>query len=227
MMIDRQRTTTQSSLVKRSISIQQLLEWAFQKEFATIDFDRDSGFDIRSFPKVSPEYHMIEQARLGCRVDGGGRSEPHPDADLVADALAVLPEGCGGQTTAILVAELARAGRVPDWMPDAQPRFYPVETHTNRYGTRAKEVEAKSFDKNAWLDHPRRNRKGVVVYDKSKCCPCNVRPSSAEIAHRRRVYLMWWAALLDLRSTFQCRGALTCFAVTMEMPIQIPWQKNT
>jgi hypothetical protein len=38
---------------------------------------------------------------------------------------------------AISVAELARAGITPDWMPEVVPRCVPVETRQNQHGERA------------------------------------------------------------------------------------------
>lgn len=39
---------------------------------------------------------------------------------------------------AIRVAEMARAGLTPDWMPGAVSRCVPVETRRNQHGERAK-----------------------------------------------------------------------------------------
>ena len=41
---------------------------------------------------------------------------------------------------AIYVAELARAGMTPDWLPGVVPRCVPVETKTNHHGERSTTV---------------------------------------------------------------------------------------
>lgn len=210
----------------RSISIQGLIEWAFQRELASLDFNEVQSTSGWVPSSVSMEYRMIEQARLGCRVDGGGRSDPHPDADIVASALAALPDAHGGRRTALWMAELARAGRVPDWMPDAVPRLLPDNTHTNRHGSRAAIVDARELGHDGWAPQPRRNRKGIVVHDSVSYCPCHWYPTGSQIAGARRSYFHWWSALLELRSTFQLCCNLTSFRVSDVMPDMKPWNKT-
>jgi hypothetical protein len=41
---------------------------------------------------------------------------------------------------AIYVAELARAGMTPDWLPGVVPRCVPAETKTNQHGERSTTV---------------------------------------------------------------------------------------
>ena len=100
--------------VRREISIQRLLEWAFADECASIDFE-DPGTLAHGYGQVGNAYLMAQRGALGCRVDGGGRSWPDHDADIVASALAVLPEGCGGRRMAVAMAEWARAGGPTRW----------------------------------------------------------------------------------------------------------------
>lgn len=210
---------------RRDIGIQALLEWAFRDECAQLDFDA-MGVRASGYGYASSTAAILQHEQLGCRVDGGGRSDPHPDADVVAAAVAALPEGCGGRRMAIWVAELARAGMVPDWMPGAAPRVYPVDTHTNRHGVRAKTDDAARLGASGWPAQARRNRKGVVVQEAVPYCPVVVRPSARDIARSRRSYLDWWGALLDLRGTFAAYGGLSSFAVTDAMPDRCPWQRG-
>jgi hypothetical protein len=84
---------------------------------------------------------LIRQAMLGCRVDGGGGGGPrdvHQDAEVVAAVLAGLPDALGGRGMAVRVAELARAGITPDWMPGAVPRCVPAELRDGPGGPRAR-----------------------------------------------------------------------------------------
>lgn len=207
------------------ISILGLLDWAFRAECAQLDFD-NLGSRASGWGYVSSTAAILQHEQLGCRIDGGGRSDPHPDADVVAAAVAALPEARGGRGMAIRIAELARAGAVPDWMPGAMPRVVPVDTHTNRHGTHAVTLDAARLGSLGWQAQPRRNRKGVVVHDPVQYCPVVVRPSVSEIARARRAYLDWWGALRDLRETFRLYGGLCAFEVTEAMPRRVPWQKE-
>ncbi|SMO98972.1 hypothetical protein SAMN06265173_14818 [Thalassovita litoralis] len=210
---------------KKIISIHALLEWAFRRECARLDFAED-GESILGYGYASMTAMILRHEQLGCRIDGGGRSEPHPDADAVAAAVSALPEARGGRRMAVWIAELARAGAVPDWMPDAAPRVYPVETHTNRYGIRAKTEDAARLGAHGWPMQSRRNRKGQIVQEAVLFCPVSVRPTVADIARARRSYLDWWGALHELRCSFQIYSGLSSFDVSCEMPPRAPWLKN-
>lgn len=198
---------------RKPIGVWPLIQWAFRDECAQID----TGAGPRT---MSGTGYVLAQLEVG-RVDGGGHSLPHHDADLVADALTHLPEARGGLRMALWIAEMARSGQEPDWMPDATPRVYPVETHTNRWGVRAKAVECQD-----WPRQPRRNRKGVIVHDPVMACPISVRPTVDEIARARRAWLNWWDALWDVRETFRIYSNLTCHQVTDAMPVRKPWEKR-
>ncbi|MDO6483080.1 hypothetical protein [Shimia thalassica] len=212
------------------VSILELINWAFQRECAQLDFCPISSITGARSQVRSMSAIIAEHERLGCHIDGGGYSEPHPDADLVADAVSHLSEGVGGRRMAIQIAELARLGATPDWMPDAFPRVLPVETHTNRHGTSAKTIDATSLGDAGWPAQPRRNRKGVIVHDAVRVCPVTIRPSVNDIARARRAYLAWYGALLELRAGFRLTdqlGALSAFLVTKEMPARTPWIKSS
>lgn len=208
---------------KCCVSVVELLHWAFQRECAQLDFDELRTVAGSVQIGVDTVYRLMELRRLGCRVDGGGRSDPHPDADVVASAVAALPEGHGGRGMAIRLVELARVGCSPDWMPDATPRFHPVDVHINRHGVNAKKDDAAKLGGAGWPAQPRRNRKGVIVRDVVEFCPVVCRPSVSDIAQARRGYLQWWAALLDLRDTFRVYGGLSAFKLNSEMPSMRPW----
>lgn len=210
-------TMTPRGAARREIGILGLIEWAFQRECASLDFD-ELASTAGERPAVSPLWTLMQRHNLGCQVDGGGRSEPHPDADIVASALAALPEGRGGRRMGIWIAELARAGLRPDWMEGAVTRCVPADYHTNRHGTHARsercgEIEVVS-----------RGRKRKVEI---RWCPVTFTPSAAQIAAARRAYLQWWDALHDLRFTFQQFGGLTSWTVTDDMPPRRPWVKSS
>ncbi|WP_136057726.1 hypothetical protein [Candidatus Halocynthiibacter alkanivorans] len=195
--------------IKAQVSIQQLLIWAFQSERASIDFGDDLD---EAPPAYGVEYVIHQQGLLGCKVDGGGRSSSHPDADLVADALAVLPDVRGGRRMALLIAELARAGRTPDVMADAVPYVAPREMAHNQFGQYAV-TESGTFTAGGKAHNVR-------------YCPIRYPVTAPMIGRARRAYLEWWGALLELRHTFHAYSNLSAFEVSNEMPRQRPWQKK-
>ena len=200
----------------RDISILDLIEWAFQRECAQLDFD-EMASTAGERPSVSPLWVLAQRRHMGCKIDGGGASEPHPDADIVASALAALPEARGGRQMAIWIAELARAGMRPDWMEGATTRCVPVETHTNRHGTRAKSEACGTVDVVS---------RGRKVQVELRWCPVTFTPTPQQIASARRSYLLWWDALHDLRINMQ-HGGLTAWRVTDAMPPRKPWVKSS
>ncbi|PYG29979.1 hypothetical protein [Pelagimonas varians] len=208
---------------KKPIAVWDLLQWAFRSECAQLDFD-EIGSEAGGRVGIGIEYVLMQQSILGCRPDGGGSSAPHHDADIVASALSALPDHVGGRSMAISIAELARAGQVPDWMPDARPKIVPIEVQTNQHGWRSKTVDSAEFGSEGWPRQPRRNRKGVVVHDVVKCCPVEIRPTPDQIGRAHRGYLAWWGALLDLRQVLHQSAMLSRFTVTDAMPPLQPWK---
>ncbi|WP_026756684.1 hypothetical protein [Sediminimonas qiaohouensis] len=203
--------------IKRDIDIRGLLEWAFQRELVSLDFDELATVSGER-PGIGTEYILMQRHNLGCAVDGGGSSEPHPDADVVASALAALPEARGGRRMALWIAALARSGRAPDWMPGAKPRCVPVEWSKNRHGWRAKSEPCGS------VNVVSRGRLRTVEV---RHCPVTYSPTAQQIASARRAYLQWWGALQELRVSFQMYGGLTSFRVTDGMPPRMPWKKSS
>ena len=212
--------------VKREISILKLIEWAFQREHAQLDFDERSRLCGQPLPSVGIEYVFMQRGLTGARIDGGGRSWPHDDADLVADAVAHLPEVLGGRMMAVQIAHLARVGSVPDAMIGATPRVVPVEWHINQNGMRGATADAAELGGNGWPAQERRNRKGVIVRDIVRYTPVRIDPTPDQIGRARRNYIRWWAALRDLRESLDQLGLLTAHNLTMDMPPRAPWQKN-
>lgn len=208
---------------RRSIDIWGLIVWAFQREAAQLDLARE-GFATRcseGFGYASMTAIIAEHEQLGCRVDGGGRSDPHPDADLVAAALSILPEGCGGQRMALTIVEHARANTLPDWRVETS--IVPREWISNQHGHLAKTADAAGLGVSGWPAQERINRKGVCVADAVKYCPVVVRGSAAVVASRRRQWLLFRTALLELRTTFQYGNDLTSWVVSDHLPPLRPW----
>jgi hypothetical protein len=216
--------------VRQEISIQRLLEWAFADECASVDFE-DEGTLAVGYGHIGNAHRMAQRGALGCRIDGGGRSDPHPDADLVAAAVAVLPEGCGGRSMAVLIAELARHRRVPDLLEgvvldlgDVDPcklsgvvGCWPAAFTQNQHGRKAAEVSL-GID----IDVSGRKVKRADV----RSCPVRYSVLHPGIARARRNYLQWRLALLELRQTFVCFNNLSRWKLTPMLPPRTPWLES-
>ncbi|QFT47828.1 hypothetical protein FIU97_14695 [Roseivivax sp. THAF40] len=204
---------------KRSVSVWELLIWAFQVERVSIDFDELASV-AGERPGVSMEYILMQRHNLGCNVDGGGRSEPHPDADLVASAVSCLHEGCGGRRMAITIAEHALAGTQPNWGRYIRPRCVPSAVRRHKHGRFAE----RSF----WVGDGRVGRwpASQLGQDDGYVCLVTYEGTATEIAARRRDWLLWCAALREIRDTFRVGSGLTAFEVDGALPVLLPWKEG-
>lgn len=201
----------------RDISILGLIEWAFQRECASLDFD-EMASTAGERPSVSPLWVLMQRHNLGCKIDGGGRSDPHPDADIVASALAALPDARGGRRMGIRIAELARAGLRPDWMEGAVTRCVPVNLSREKPGRPPKSEVCGT------IEVVSRGRKRTVEL---RWCPVTYTPTPQQISSARRDYLLWWDALHELRFQLQMYRGLSAWRVTDDMPPRKPWIKSS
>lgn len=202
---------------KRMMSVQQALEWAFRVEHAQLELpeppdpERGQGFGF------GLEYVLLQRAALGCKVDGGQYKMgcyTHEDAEVIAAIVATIPDNLGGKRMAIRVAELARAGLTPDWMPGAVPRCVPVETKRNRHGDRASTIAVgteRVLSRGKW--------RTVEVM----ACPVTYSPHPQQIEAARRGYLDWWHALAWLCDWIGASTLLREVQVTSSMPALQPW----
>ena len=95
------KTITTGSRITRAMSITDALAGAFLTEKAVLDFD---------------QYGTHEFDRPGVdTVDGGGTSDPHRDAQVIAAVVEALSDHVSGRRMATQIAELARALSAPDW----------------------------------------------------------------------------------------------------------------
>lgn len=213
-----QLTTVRAPRVgKLEVGVLDLIEWAFQREKVGLDFneiERETG----ARPGFGIEYLMILQAQLGCRVEGGGSSPRHPDADMVAAALACLPEFYGGRRMAIRIAELARVGERPDWRLDGLASCTPIAWRGSKHGQFAV-TEACTDLGVRWPASQLTERL------KGQWCRVSYSNLSGEAAARRRRYTAWWGALLELRQNLQMCCSLTSFTVSNAMPERAPWKR--
>ena len=204
---------------KRSLSIQQALEWAFRVEHAQLELpepETDDG-EPRSF---GLQHVLAQRAVLGTAVDGGRYklgSYTHPDAEVIAAIVAGLPDSVGGKRMAIRVAELARAGMTPDWMPGAVPRCVPVDMKRNRHGDRA--VSEVVGTERALVDGKWRS---VEV----RACPVRFSPDKRLIDSARQSYEDWWQALDWVRDGLSACELLRDVELSEAMPSMQPWTRR-
>lgn len=204
---------------KQIISVRGLLEWAFGTEYASLDFYEIGELAGLGFPSISPEYRVMQQLALGkesgegVRVDTSfGRSHPHHDAEIVAAVLRNHVEW----TIAVRVAELARAGRRPQWdlgQQRLQPRDWSKRNHHGAYG------------KTEVCRTVKYTSRGRVRERKDLWVPCVWVPSAAKIAAAHRAYLDWWSALLSVLSGLQ-GVEFERFHLSDRMPPMTPWKKT-
>lgn len=201
---------------RREVSVRQVLEWAFGVEHARIETDPLARLGAVPASSVGMEYVLMQRARLGgVRIDTSiGVSQPHEDAEVVASVVERLAPEHGGMGMALRIAELARAGMAPDWMPDARPRLVPANWRGTKHGQFAATEVAEV------VEHVHRGRR---LRREVRYCPCSWSPTADQISAARRDYLAWWSALLWLRQDLKLIG-LRDHVVTDVMPRLAPWQ---
>jgi hypothetical protein len=204
---------------KRALSVQAALEWAFRIEKAQLELPPPKDVPEEGFG-FGLEYVLMQRAALGCKVDGGQHkmgSYTHPDAEVIAATVAGLPDSLGGIRMAIRVAELARAGLTPDWMPGVVPRCVPRDTRENQHGVRAV-TEVVGVER---VLHRGRWRTVEVL-----ACPVTWRPHPEQISSARQGYNGWWQALDWVREGLVVGEMLRDVDVMEAMPKAQPWQSR-
>lgn len=194
---------------KREMSVRQALEWAFAAERVSIEFDEMADGP----PDTDTVWRLMQRGLLGCKIDGGGRSLGHDDAEVIASLVARLDVAAGGRGMAVELARLARAGMAPDWMPGAVPRCVPRDTRLTKHGLFARTEVAGQ------VVSTHRGRK--VVRD-VLCCPVTFHPSGARITSARKAYGSWWLALQTLQGPLR-RAGLRTVEITQDLPHRAPW----
>lgn len=203
----------------RAMSIRGALEWAFGTERVGLDLDNVPEWHVG----VDTCWLLMRQRELGCRVDGGGRSAAHPDAEVIASFVAALPIARGGRSMAVRIAELARAGIAPDPMLDARLRCVPLQmAHGNRFGPRAKSEEVPADEPGQWSAVIGRGRPRAAAM----WCRVTYTPTAQQVGAARRGWLNWWGALLYLAQDLRTCGRLEHIAITDEMPPLAPWEER-
>ncbi|WP_240784246.1 hypothetical protein [Tabrizicola caldifontis] len=217
MTLHRPIGRTGSTRVKRALGVQAALEWAFRVEKAQLELPPPRDVTKEGFG-FGLEYVLLQRAVLGCRIDGGRHKiggYTHEDAEVIAATVAGIPDSFGGKRMAIRVAELARAGLTPDWMPGAVPLCVPIEIKRNQHGERATTIVVgteRILFRGKW--------RTVEVL----ACPVTFSPHPQQIVAARRDYDDWWQALGWVREGLIAGGMLRELDVTAAMPKARPWK---
>jgi hypothetical protein len=217
MTVQRWIGNPRGSKVKRALGVQAALEWAFRIEKAQLELPPPKDVIEEGFG-FGLEYVLLQRAALGCKIDGGRHkmgSYTHPDAEVIAATVAGIPDSLGGIRMAIQVAELARTGTTPNWMPGVVPRCVPLETKTNQHGERATTIVVGT---------ERVQTRGKWRTVEVLACPVTWRPHPEQIAAARRGYEDWWQALDWVRDGLEVGQMLREVEVTAALPKVRPWK---
>lgn len=217
--------------VKREIGVQGILEWAFGRECARLELDATARITGQAAPSFGTEYVIMQRLALGgVKIDTfRGTSEPHEDAEIVAAMVQGLPVALGGMPMALRIAELARDGITPDWMPGAVPRLQPREwKRDNQFA----DGEGRTDVAEVWVErfsvrHPRnperlisRTRRHEIRYT-----PCTWKPSPSQVSMAHDDYDRWWTALARIRDMLML-ASLRDHVVVERMPAYKPWRNG-
>lgn len=221
-MVDDEERLERTSWKDRPLSMTEALEWAFWREGARVDFDTDEP-EATGFGKT---HTIIQREKLGVRIDNSRKlSTAHVDAETIAMAVSNLPREFGGRSMALRIAEVARSGVRPDWMPGAVAKCEPREWRRLPNGQRVgrREVVGKAIVITQ-TPHPKNSRrlitrkKRVDVY----ATPITwvLHPDTIESA--RDEYHAWWLAVLYLASQLT-RETLFELRINADLPPRMPW----
>jgi hypothetical protein len=210
--------------VRRAMGVQAALEWAFRIEQAQLELPLPPDVTEEGFG-FGLEYVLLQRAVLGCKIDGGKHkigSCTHEDAEVIAATVAGIPDSLGGKRMGIRVAELARAGLTPDWMPGAVPRCIPTIVKKNQHGTYAGTIVVG-------IERIRvcgRGARGTWKTVEIVACPVTFSPHPKQIEAARRGYDEWRQALGWVREGLIAGGMLREVEVTAAMPKARPWDTS-
>jgi hypothetical protein len=212
---------TNGTKVNRPLGVQAALEWAFGVEKAQLELPVPKDVTEEGFG-FGLEYVLLQRAALGCQIDGGQHKKggyTHEDAEVIAASVAGIPDSLGGKRMAIRVAELARAGLTPDWMPGAVPRCVPTLVKQNQHGTRVGTVIVGTERIRVRGPTARGTWKTIDIL----ACPVTFSPHRQQIEAAHNAYNEWWKALDWIRDGLTDCSMLRELKVTASMPKSQPW----
>ncbi|MCO6363484.1 hypothetical protein [Paracoccus sp. 08] len=201
------------------MSITDALAWAFLTEKAVLDFDQYGAheFDRRG---VDTLWIMAKRHKVGVTVDGGGTSDPHRDAQVIAAVVEALSDHVGGRRMATQIAELARARSASDWGQGDRISITPCGWEwSDEEGCF---VAGVSRDGSTWVW---RDRHRNMHERKGDFCAISYTGTASMVAAKRRNYQAWCGALLDLWAVLNRPGMLDTIEITGAQPTLAPWQE--
>lgn len=214
-----------SRSVQRALGVQAALEWAFRVEQAQLELPLPQDITEEGFG-FGLEYVLLQRAVLGCKIDGGQHKiggYTHEDAEVIAATVAGIPDSLGGKRMAIRVAELARAGLTPDWMPGAVPRCVPTIIKQNQHGMHAGAIVVGTERIRVRGTGARATSKNVDIL----ACPVTFSPHPHQIKAARCSYDEWCQALGWVRDGLIAGGMLREVEISATMPKTRPWLART
>ena len=224
MTLHRPISRSGDTKAQRALGVQAALEWAFRIEQARLELPALPDVNEEGFG-FGLEYVLLQRAVLGCKIDGGQHkigSYTHEDAEVIAATVAGIPDSLGGKRMAIRVAELARAGLTPDWMPGAVPRCVPTIVKQNQHGTHAGAIIVGTERVRVRGPGARATWKTVDIL----ACPVTFSPHPQQIEAARRGYEDWWQGLGWVREGLIAGGMLRELILTAVMPKARPWDAS-
>lgn len=132
-----------------------------------------------------------------------------------------IPDTLGSKRMAIRVAELARAGLPPHWMPGAVPRCAPSIVKRNQHGTHAGTVVVGIDRVHVRGQGARATWKTIDIL----ACPVTFSPQPQQTEAARRGYDDRWQALGWLRDGLIAGGMLREVEVAGAMPKAQSWHR--
>lgn len=196
------------------VGVRTVLEWAFGSECAQLERDDIDAAPAQTLSSTGAVMDMLKlgfEPGVGVRVDRTrGRSLPHHDADLVADAVRASVRW----SLAVQVAEHARAASAPRW--DLGPvRCVPCAWTMRGPG-------AGRLGKSHVAERIRyQSRRGWITRD-VLVTPVTYAPTVSQVAAARRGYLDWWGALRSVLGHLR-HVDLDAFVLSDALPPRRPW----
>jgi hypothetical protein len=212
--------------IKRALGVQAALAWAFRVERAQPELPLPPDVTEEGFG-FGLGYVLLQRAVLGCKIDGGQHKIGgyiHEDAEVIAATVAAIPDSLGATRMAIRVAELARAGLTPDWMPGASPRCVPTLVKQNQHGMHAGAVVVGIERVRVQRPGARARWKTIDILD-ILACPVTFFPHPHHIEAARRGHDDWWQAPGWVRDALTAGQMLRVVEVTQAMPKARPWMR--
>jgi hypothetical protein len=197
---------------RESASLAALMIWTYRRQRAdemtgrTL-FGEKGGAPLPPGPRWSLDgcYRIEAEAKLGCKIDGGGWQRPavHPDAEALHDCVVVLSRT--DWIGARLLMRYGRQGATPDWHPEPQ-RLVPWRDARGR--PRVVEMERVKV----------KGRSSIVL-----ASPLRLDPEDSYIASLRHEYSCWRDALAAIDDMLP---ALSRWRVTGLGAVAQPWEQS-